>query len=72
MRTQKMPFVMVNQSQALEVLFQGLQLSQRLGGTIKEIWVSTQLCRELIHTLLIRKSTFCQKVTVHKDQKSPS
>ena len=29
MRTQKMPFVMVNQSQALEVLFQEVQLSQR-------------------------------------------
>ena len=26
----------------------------------------------IIHALLIRKSTVCQKVTVYKDQKSPS
>ena len=26
----------------------------------------------VLNTLLIRKSTFCQKVTVHTDQKSPS
>ena len=26
----------------------------------------------LLHTLLIRKSTFCQKITAHKDQQSPS
>ena len=28
--------------------------------------------REFLYKLPIRKSTFCQKVTVHKDPKSPS